>query len=53
MGPAMTAMEDDVDPDRRSEPRLRRQSTRTAMIVWALASIAGWATIVLVGLALF
>lgn len=49
----MMAMEDDVDPDRRSEPRLRRQSTRTAMVVWALASIAGWATIVLIGVVLF
>tara|TARA_B100000614_G_C14463145_1_gene459274 strand:- start:491 stop:631 length:141 start_codon:yes stop_codon:yes gene_type:complete len=46
-------MEDELDSDRRSEPRLRRQSTRTAMVVWAFASIAGWATIVLIGLALF
>jgi len=33
--------------------RVRRQSTRTALVVWVLASVAGWAVVLLIGLALF
>jgi len=49
LGPRIMARESERDPG----GRVRRQSTRTALVVWVLASVAGWAVVLLIGLALF